>query len=119
MLISRSCLEILPYYFFSFQSIHAIAEVCLLNVSENKSQTRTQQSTVQLLTNKYAQFKRLHGPSMFVVKAKIYGVLYNQASSIAFDETLHGLSMFAIKAKIYGVLYNQATVVWFPLISIS
>ena len=24
---------------------------------------------------------------MFVVKAKIYGVLYNQASSIAFDET--------------------------------
>ena len=29
----------------------------------------------------------LHGPSMFTVKAKIYGVLYNQASSIAFDET--------------------------------
>ena len=31
--------------------------------------------------------KSLHGPSMFAVKAKIYGVLYNQASSIAFDET--------------------------------
>ena len=30
---------------------------------------------------------KLHGPSMFAVKAKIYGVLYNQASSIAFDET--------------------------------
>ena len=29
----------------------------------------------------------LHGPTMFAVKAKIYGVLYNQASSIAFDET--------------------------------
>ena len=29
----------------------------------------------------------LHGPSMFAVKAKFYGVLYNQASSIAFDET--------------------------------
>ena len=29
----------------------------------------------------------LHGPSMFAVKAKIYGVLYNLASSIAFDET--------------------------------
>ena len=29
----------------------------------------------------------LHGPSMFAVKVKIYGVLYNQASSIAFDET--------------------------------
>ena len=27
----------------------------------------------------------LHGPSMFAVQAKIYGVLYNQASSIAFD----------------------------------
>ena len=25
----------------------------------------------------------LHGPSMFAVRAKIYGVLYNQASSIA------------------------------------
>ena len=29
----------------------------------------------------------LHGPSMFAVRAKIYGVLYNQVSSIAFDET--------------------------------
>ena len=30
---------------------------------------------------------QLHGPSMFAVKAKIYGVLYNQSSSIAFDDT--------------------------------
>ena len=29
----------------------------------------------------------LHGPSMFTFKAKIYGVLYKQSSSIAFDET--------------------------------
>ena len=29
----------------------------------------------------------LHGPSMFAVRAKIYGELYNQASSIAFEET--------------------------------
>ena len=29
----------------------------------------------------------MHGPSMFAVKAKIYGVLYKQSSSIAFDET--------------------------------
>ena len=28
----------------------------------------------------------LHGPSMFAVKAKIY-VLYNQSSSVAFNET--------------------------------
>ena len=30
---------------------------------------------------------RLHGPSMFTVKAKIYGVLYKQSNSIAFGET--------------------------------
>ena len=29
----------------------------------------------------------LHGPSMLVVKTKIYGVLYKQSSSIAFEET--------------------------------
>ena len=29
----------------------------------------------------------LHGPSMFAVKAKINGVIYNRASSIGFDET--------------------------------
>ena len=31
--------------------------------------------------------RKLHGPSMFTVKAKIYGVLYKQSSSIAFVET--------------------------------
>ena len=30
---------------------------------------------------------KLHGPSMFAVKGKIYEVLYKQSSSIAFDET--------------------------------
>ena len=30
---------------------------------------------------------KLHGPSMFDIKAKIYGVLYKQSSSMAFDET--------------------------------
>ena len=29
----------------------------------------------------------LQGPLMFAVKATIYGVIYNQSSSIAFDET--------------------------------
>ena len=33
------------------------------------------------------QILELHGPSMLAVKAKIYGVLYKQSSSIAFDET--------------------------------
>ena len=32
-------------------------------------------------------FLLLYGLSMFAVKATIYGVLYHQASSIAFDET--------------------------------
>ena len=36
-------------------------------------------------------------PSMFAVKAKIYGVI------------LHGPSMFAVKAKFYGVLYKQSS----------
>ena len=30
---------------------------------------------------------KLLGPSMFALRAKIYGVTYNQSSSIAFDET--------------------------------
>ena len=34
-----------------------------------------------------SRYPTLHGPSMLAVRAKIYGVLYNQASSIAFDET--------------------------------
>ena len=37
--------------------------------------------------NNEPQYISLHGPSMFAVKAKIYGVLYKQSSSIAFDET--------------------------------
>ena len=31
---------------------------------------------------------QLHGPSMFAVKAKTYGVISNQSSSIAFDENI-------------------------------
>ena len=48
---------------------------------------------VQTISINYAQYNNvcsygiLYGPSLFAVKAKIYGVLYNQASSIAFDET--------------------------------
>ena len=32
-------------------------------------------------------FTRLHGPSVFTIKEKNYGVLYNQSSSVTFDET--------------------------------
>ena len=44
-------------------------------------------STIVLLCDREAHTEGLHGPSMFAVKAKIYGVLYKQSSSIAFDET--------------------------------
>ena len=42
---------------------------------------------------------RLDGPSMFAVKAKIYGVLYNQASSVAFNETSSDWS--ALKSSLF------------------
>ena len=35
-----------------------------------------------------------HGPSMFDVKAKIYGVLHNQSSSIALIKPAHKSSLF-------------------------
>ena len=46
---------------------------------------KTKVSILQQMTIKINS--ELHGPSMFPVKAKIYGVLYKQSSSIAFDET--------------------------------
>ena len=39
------------------------------------------------LTPKLLNLTGLHGPSIFAVKAKICGVLYNLVSSIDFDET--------------------------------
>ena len=42
---------------------------------------------ITLISVDLAQYELLHGPSMFAVMAKIYGVLYKQSSSIAFDET--------------------------------
>ena len=38
------------------------------------------------------RFSQLHGPSMFAFKAKTYGLLCNQFSSVAFDETSSYLS---------------------------
>ena len=39
---------------------------------------------LQLIVHPFSFIAR---PSMFAVRAKIYRVLYNQANSIAFDET--------------------------------
>ena len=56
------------------------AETSLKLFAILKSYARTNRHTVNSL-------RELHGWSMFAVKAKIYGVLYKQSSSIAFDET--------------------------------
>ena len=60
----------------------------------------------------------LHGPTMFAVKAKIYGVLYNQSSSIAFDERSSHWSA-PKKILVSRLFIGHHTVVWFPLASIS
>ena len=46
--------------------------------------------SVKLIPRQCAGTKniKLHSLSMFAVKVKIYGVLYNQSSSIFFDGTL-------------------------------
>ena len=59
----------------------------------------------------------LHGPSMFAVKAKIYGLLYNQSTSIAFDETSSYWSA-PKKLLISRLFIGHHTVVWFSLVSI-
>ena len=48
------------------------------NLTELKENLSTPENRTALI---------LYGPSVFAVKAKIYGVLYKQFSSIAFDET--------------------------------
>ena len=45
----------------------------------------------------------LHGPSMLAVKAKIYGMLYEQSNSIAFDETSSYWS--ALKASNFSAFH--------------
>ena len=60
----------------------------------------------------------LHGPSMFAVKAKIYVVLYNQSSSVAFNETSRYWSA-PKKLLISRLFIGHHTVVWFLLVSIS
>ena len=54
---------------------------------------------------------------MLAVKAKIYGVLYKQFSSIAFDET----SMVSSKKLLISRLFighYMVHVVWFPLVRV-
>ena len=45
----------------------------------------------------------LHRPSIFAIKAKIYGALYKQSSSIAFDET--SSYWLALKAPNYSAFH--------------
>ena len=53
----------------------------------NKLMVCNQETTCNNVIGAIKKLYKLHGPSIFAVKAKIYGVLYNQASSIAFGET--------------------------------
>ena len=70
-----------------------ILAVCpLLDVSMRRNKhTRTHAHTYTIncvITKlEYVMCRRLHSPSKIAVKAKIYIVLYNQSSSIAFNET--------------------------------
>ena len=57
-----------------------------LGIYENKKK-KINLTLVTLATVRESTSLPLHGPSMFAFKAKTYGVLYNQSSSIAFDET--------------------------------
>ena len=71
-----------------------------------------------LFSVSYRLGETLHGPSVFAVKAKIYGVIYNQSSSIAFDETSSYWS--AQKRLLISRLFiGHRTVDWFLLVSIS
>ena len=64
----------------------------------------------------FVELIKLHGLSMFAVTAKLYGVLYNQPSSIAFDETVIDQRK---KLLISRLFIGHHTVVWFPFVSIS
>ena len=67
----------------------------------------------------YGYQQQLHGPSMFAVKAKIYGALYNPASSIDFDETSSYCMVSAKKLLISRLFIGLYMVEWFPMVSIS
>ena len=48
---------------------------------------RKHESSYKCEPSRNNSYRLLHGPSMFALKAKLYEVLYNRSSSIAFDET--------------------------------
>ena len=74
--------------------------------------------TNPIMVSASTDFLETHGPSILAVKAKIYGVLYKQSSSIAFDETSSYWS--ALKKLLISRLFiGHLKVVWFPLVSIS
>ena len=67
----------------TFEQIHIARNYLLRSVHNSQINKRCTRTTRVNILRKI----QLYGPSMFAVKAKIYRVLYNQASSIAFDET--------------------------------
>ena len=57
------------------------------NFEKEQKKATSQANPKEGVVSERFECKSLHSPSMFAVKAKIYGVLYKQSSSIAFDET--------------------------------
>ena len=81
-------------YFKTYTDVHENAASKMYVLSSYKKSAVCRKH-VQLIQS----FKKsiLHGQSMFADKVKIYGVTYNQSSSIAFDETSsysHNFSAF-------------------------
>ena len=73
------------YFQMTFKTSYQLS---FLSLSSSQAVAHRLLSTISRSLRTKPLFEpKLHGPSMFAVKAKIYGVLYNQASSIAFDET--------------------------------
>ena len=68
---------------YAYSSYGFISRDC--GLIEQECQDKQQQNVEEI--SMVAAPDKLHGPSMFAIKAKIYGVLYKQSSSIAFDET--------------------------------
>ena len=62
---------------------------------------------------------KLHGPSMFAVKVKLYGLLYNQSSSIALMKDLVIGQRQKKTLLISRLFIGHHTVVWFLLVRIS
>ena len=99
----KVCLSYYPlkWVFIAFKLNIILLRKCIADTDVVNDVTRSRQSVITRVVIRFygttsstghmiKKIKckvQLHGPSMFAVKAKIYDVHYNPASSIDFDET--------------------------------